>query len=101
LFVDDSTRATSHEDDPIAKANCFAHVVGDKNDGEFLLCDDCFNLVVKVVARHGVKRSEWLIHQYNLGSLGEAACEGYALAHPAGQLVRPFVCPLPKTHDLE
>ena len=48
-------------------------------------------LVVEQVAGHRVERPERLVHQQDVGVLGERARQRHALAHAAGQLVRPLV----------
>ncbi len=52
---------------------------------------DPLDLVVQVVAGHGVERAERLVHEDDLRVLGQAAGERHAVAHAAGELVRPRV----------
>ena len=48
-------------------------------------------LVVQQVAGHGVERAERLVHQQDVGVLGEGAGQRDPLAHAAGELVRALV----------
>ena len=101
LFVNDPTRSTSHENDPVAEANGFTHVVCDEDDGESLFGDDAFDFVMQVVTRHGIERPERFVHENNLRTLSEAAREGHALTHSPGKFVRSFVCPIAESDDFQ
>ena len=53
------------------------------------------------VAGHRVERAERLVHQQDVGVLGEGPGERDPLAHAAGQLVRPLVAEPVEVHRLE
>ena len=55
---------------------------------EAAIAPEALELVVEEVAGHGVEGAERLVHEQDLGLLGEGAGEGDPLAHAAGQLVR-------------
>ena len=52
---------------------------------------DPLERVVQQVAGHGVERAERLVHEQDVGVLRQGAGQRHALAHAAGQLVRPPV----------
>ena len=49
---------------------------------------DLQQLVLQALARHGVERAERLVHQHQLGVVGQHAGDRHALLHAAGELVR-------------
>ena len=49
---------------------------------------DLQQLVLQLLAGHGVERAERLVHQHDLGVVGEHARDRDALLHAAGELVR-------------
>ena len=53
-----------------------------------LLEPDALQLEVHVFARHGVERSERLVHEQHRGIVDEGAGDGDPLLHAAGQLPR-------------
>ena len=55
------------------------------------LAPEALELVVQQVARHRVERAERLVHQQHVGVLRQRPRERDALAHAAGELVRPLV----------
>ena len=91
LRLDSSGRA-EEQHRPVGEADGLAHVVRDEDDGQSELGVDALDLVVHRVAGHGVEGRERLVHQDDLGLLGEHAGQLGALAHTAGQLVR-AACP--------
>ena len=62
---------------------------------------DPLELVVEDVAGHGVERAERLVHQQDVGVLGEGPGQGHALTHATRQLVRPLVGEAAEVHELE
>src|SRR5215212_5371999 len=86
LFGDPAGSARE-EDDPVAQPGRLAHVVRDEEDGFLRGLPDPLELVVQHVARHGVELPERLVHQEDLGILGERPREGCPLPHPARQLM--------------
>ena len=84
----DLAGAAGQQDDAIPEAHGLAHVVGHEQDRAAGGLPDPLELVVEDVAGHGVERPEGLVHQQDLGLLGERAGEGDALAHAARELVR-------------
>src|SRR5690349_1601051 len=99
--LDDPARAAAQQHHPVAEADGLAHVVGDEEHGQLLLAPDPLELVVQDVAGHRVQGAERLVHQQDVGVLGQGAGEGDALAHAAGELVRALVAEAPETDDLE
>jgi hypothetical protein len=68
---DDSAGAAGEQDDAVAEAGGFAHVVGDEHDREVLFGGDAFDLVVEDVAGDRVERTEWFVHEQDVGALPE------------------------------
>ena len=77
--------------DPVGEAGGLAHVVGDEHDAEVPVGPQPLELVVEQVAGHGVEGAEGLVHEEDVGLLGEGPGDGDPLAHAAGQLVGPLV----------
>ena len=73
----------------------------DEHDGQALRSRHALDLVVQVVAGHGVERAERLVHEDDPRVLGQAAGQRDALAHAAGELVRTLVAPAVEPHGLE
>src|SRR5262245_60595178 len=57
-----ATRPTGEDQDPVGQAGRLPDVVGDEQDGGPGLLPDPLELVVHDVARHGVQRTERLVH---------------------------------------
>jgi hypothetical protein len=56
---------------------------------------------VQDVAGHRVERAERLVHQQDVRVLRQRTGEGHALAHTAGELVRPLLAEAAQPHDLQ
>src|SRR5918994_6795014 len=97
----DSYRPAREQHDPVAQTHRPAHVMGDEQDREALLAPEAFDLVVQQVARHGVEGTEGLVHQQDVGALGERASELHPLAHPAGELVGELALDALEVDDLQ
>jgi hypothetical protein len=65
--------------------------VGDEQHRGALVRRDDGELLLQVLARHGVDRGERLVHQQHERIVGQHARDGGALAHAAGELVRILV----------
>src|SRR2546426_7968643 len=59
----DAARPVAQNENAIAEADGFAHIVGDEDDGLPGLAPDALELVVKEVAGLGIYSCEWVIHQ--------------------------------------
>ena len=62
---------------------------------------DALDLVVHVVAGHGVERTKRLVHEHDLGVLRQHAGQRDALPHTSGKLVRALVCHSAEPDSLE
>ena len=87
---DDAAGAARQQHDPVAEADGLAHVVGDEHDREAGLLPQPLELVVEEVAGHGVEGAEGLVHQQDVGVLGQRPGQRDPLAHAARQLVGPL-----------
>ena len=61
--------------------------MGNEQDGLSLLARQLMEVEAHLVARDGVERAEWLIHQQQVGIVDERAHDRGALVHAARQLV--------------
>src|SRR6185437_14460838 len=61
ILVNHPARSAAEQHDPVAEPGGFPDVVRDEKDGQRPLRTDPLELVVQQVARHRVKRAEWLI----------------------------------------
>ena len=75
---------------PVGQTGGLPDVVGDEQDREVPLAPEPFGLVVEQVAGHGVEGAEGLVHEEDVGVLGEGPNQGDPLAHAARELVRPL-----------
>ncbi len=101
-LVDHPAGPARQQHDAVAEADRLADVVGDEQHGEAALAPDPLELVVEQVAGHGVERAEGLVHQQDVGLLGERPGQRDPLAHAAGQLVGPLASPKPlEVHEVE
>ena len=62
--------------------------MGDEDNGQPGARPDLDQFVLQPLARHRVERAERLVHQHDLGVVGEHAGDRHALLHAAGKLVR-------------
>src|ERR1700730_8336501 len=62
LFLD-AARPVAQNENAIAEADAFAHIVSDEDDGLPGLAPDALELVVKEIAGLCVQGCEWFIHQ--------------------------------------
>ncbi len=88
-------------DDPVAEPGRLADVVGDEQHGQAAVADEGVELLVEDVAGHRVEGPERLVHQQDVGVLGERPGEGGALAHAARQLVRTLVAEAVEVHGAD
>src|SRR5579864_7691648 len=65
--------------------------MSDEENGFLLLAPQADELILHVVARHRIERTEGLIHQDNFRLKRQSAGNGDALPHSARKLVRIFV----------
>ena len=79
------------DDDAVAEPGRLADVVGDEQHGQAAVAHERVELVVQHVAGHRVEGAERLVHQQDVGVLGERPGQRRPLAHAAGQLVRALV----------
>ena len=84
------SRAARQQHDPVAQAGRLPHVVGDEQDREAAARPHPLELVVEDVAGHGVEGAEGLVHEQDVGVLGQGPGQRHPLAHAAGQLVGPL-----------
>ena len=84
---DHAARAARQQHDAVAEPDGLAHVVGDEEDRQALLAPEALDLVVQQVAGHRVERAEGLVHEHDVGALGERSSQLDPLTHAAGQLV--------------
>ena len=63
----------------------------DEDGGDLLLGRKLKDLVLQHLPGHGVQRTEWLIHQQQLGILCEAACDLHPLLHATRELPRKLI----------
>ena len=101
VLLGDASRPAREQHDPIAESYRLPDVVRHEQDGEAGARPERFELVVQEVAGHGVERAERLVHQEHVGLLREGPGERGALAHAAGELVRPLVAEVLEVHHLE
>ena len=66
-----------------------------------VLLIDAQKLVLHDLARLGVQRSEWLVHEQDVGFHRERPREADALLHPAGQLVREGTLEADEAHEID
>ena len=87
--------------DPLGEPAGLAHVVGDEQHGDPDLLPDPQQLVVQQVAGDRVQRRERLVHEQHVAVLRERPGQRHALAHAAGQLVRPLAARAVQADQLE
>ena len=80
-----------HDDDAVAEAGRLAHVVGDEQTVRPRSRTSASSSSCEHVAGHRVERPERLVHQQDVGVLGERPGQRDPLAHAARQLVRALV----------
>src|ERR671933_429917 len=84
----DAAGPGGHDHDPIAQNDGFVDAVGDEHQRAALLLEDAHQLLLQQLARLGVQRAEWLVHQQDLGIERQRAGQAGALLHAARELVR-------------
>eukprot|EP01022_Parablepharisma_sp_SALTPOND_P008982 TRINITY_DN1374_c0_g5_i1.p2 TRINITY_DN1374_c0_g5~~TRINITY_DN1374_c0_g5_i1.p2 ORF type:complete len:1491 (+),score=638.18 TRINITY_DN1374_c0_g5_i1:28616-33088(+) len=83
-----AARARFHHHHLVAQVDRFFHVMGHQDHGDALGLPDAVQLLLQVGAGHGVKRTEGLVQQQDLGFTHQRAGNGHALRHATRQLVR-------------
>src|SRR5699024_9265765 len=89
-LLDDSAGAAGQQHDPVAQAHGLTHVVGDEEDRQPFLPPDPLQLVVEDVAGHGIECAEGLVHEQDVGVLGQGSGQGHTLSHATGEFVGAF-----------
>src|SRR5262249_62122477 len=79
-----STWRRGHDHHLIRQAGRLAYVVGHENDSFAPFLPNPLDVAVKLFARHGIERSERLIHEQHARVRGQGAGECYPLFHAAG-----------------
>ena len=83
----DPARPRGHHVDHVAEEHRLVDVVGDEQHGLVALLPDAEQHLLHQRARLAVERAERLVHQQDLGVVGERAGERHALAHAARELL--------------
>ncbi len=87
----DDGRARREDHDAVGHVDGLVDVVGDEQDGHAVLVADAQDEVLEVGARLRVDGGERLVHEQDLGLVGEAARDRHALLHAARELPRVLV----------
>src|SRR6266436_297301 len=86
-FLLHPSRMRRKKQDPIAQANRFPNVVGDKDNGFAARFPNALEIAIKLLAGEGIEGSEGLIHQEDAWIRCKSAGQGDALFHSPGKLV--------------
>ncbi|MNP26709.1 hypothetical protein D3C76_1195760 [compost metagenome] len=62
--------------------------MGDQDHGDFFLGPDVLQLALQPRAGQGVEGAQWFIQQQHARTIDQAAGDGHALGHAAGNLMR-------------
>jgi len=79
------------QNDPVREKGSFGNIVRDHYDGLGQISEYSLEFILELGADHGIKRSEWFIHEQNFRIEHERAHERDPLALPAGKLIGEFV----------
>ena len=85
----------------LAQVDGLVDAVGDEDDGLAGGLPDPQEFVLELFAGLGVQGGERFVHQQDVRLVGEAAGDGHALLHAAGQLVRVAVLEARQPHQVE
>src|SRR5438128_3949448 len=96
-----ASRPGGHQEHAVGEENRLLDVVRDEQDGELVRLPDPSEQLLHQLPRLRVERAERLVHQQHLRPVTERACDGDALAHAAGQLVRQRVGELRQPDEVE
>src|SRR5581483_5397341 len=96
-----AARAEGEQDHAIAEADCFTHVVRDKDNGASGFSPKALEFIMQQVARLRVQGGERLVHQQDVRLCSQRAGQGDALSHAAGKLVRVTVFELRQVHEAQ
>src|SRR6267142_4094922 len=97
----DAARPVAQNENAIAEADRFAHIVSDKDDGLSGLAPDALELVVEQVAGLCIQGCEWFVHQENVRLHGQRASQRYALLHAPGKLMRMVFLELREANEIQ
>src|SRR5882672_11968591 len=97
----DAARPVAQNENTIAEADRFAHIVGDKDDGLPGLAPDALELVVEEVAGLRIQGCEWLVHQQHVRLHGQRASQRHALLHATGKLMRMVLLELGEVNEIQ
>src|ERR1700730_1058320 len=96
-----AARCRRHDDDPIGQASGFAHIVCDEDNRFAPLLPNALDIAVKLLARHGVERSERFVHQEHTRVRRKGARQRDALFHSAGKLMHVGLHEFLKTNQMK
>ena len=81
--------AIAHDQDPVGQEQGLLDIVGHEDDGMPGALPEVEQQAMEDQARDIVERAEGLVHQKDVRARGEDGRQHHALAHAAGQLLRP------------
>src|SRR5579859_2169018 len=84
----DAPRPGAHHHDPVGEEHRLLDRMGDEDAGDAGALPYLQQLALQLLARQRVERAEWLIHEEDVGVVGEHARDRDALLHAAGELAR-------------
>src|SRR5690606_34152221 len=86
-----STRARAHDDHPVGHGYGLLNVMGNEYNALLAAFPDRQEGFLDHQLRLAVQRTEWLVHQQNIGIGQPSARQRSALSHAAGKLGRPMI----------
>ncbi len=84
----DPARPLRHDDDAIAHVNGFIDVVRDQKRGGAARLQEPEDFILHSHAGEGIERAERFVEKEHFGIVDERTCEGDALRHSAGKMMR-------------
>src|SRR6266446_3661231 len=88
----------AHDDHARRQKDRLIDRVGDEYEGQLAVPPQSNKVGIEPISREFVERTEWLVHQEEIGLDDEAACDRHSHLHAAGELPRIVSSTSCKTH---
>src|SRR5262245_29172788 len=96
--IHDTAGPWRHNHNTIGKVDGFGDAVGDEQDGFATLRPDALQLLIHALARHGVERTEWFIHQQERWVVHQRATDTDSLLHATRKFAWIFILKIGESH---
>ena len=98
VFALHATRARSHHEEAVPQVEGLLYAVGDQNDRLARLLPELQDETLHLLPGEGIEGTQRLVHEDDLGIVGEASGQGDPLLHATGEFVDRLVTEALQAH---